>query len=62
MVRKKFKKAEMYAMNNRLLAMLQTKLFKHVKADEHILHIVRLFHEQEPLEYLRGLAHYYEMH
>ena len=38
------------------------KLLKYVKADERILNIVRLFHEKEPLEYLRGLAHTHEMH
>ena len=38
------------------------KLLKYVKVDERIFNIVRLFHEKEPLEYLRGLAHNLELH
>ena len=38
------------------------KLLKYVKTDERILRIVRQFHEKEPLEYLRGLAHNHNMH
>ena len=40
----------------------QKLLKKYVKADERIFHIVRLFHEKEPLEYLHGLAYNHEMH
>ena len=38
------------------------KLLKHVRSDERILNIVHRFHETEPVEYLRGLAHNYDMY
>ena len=38
------------------------KLLKYVKANERILHIVRLFHVKKTLKYLRGFAHNDEMH
>ena len=38
------------------------KLQKYLRADERIWNIVSKFAEIEPLEYLRGLAHNYEMH
>ena len=36
------------------------KLLKYVRADERILRIVNQFHQRDPVEYMRGLAHNYE--
>lgn len=38
------------------------KLLKYIKADERILNIAKQFDSRAPLEYLRGLAHNYELH
>ena len=38
------------------------KLLKYVRTNERILRIVRSFNEKEPLEYLRSLAHNYDLH
>jgi len=37
------------------------KLLKYIKADERILNIVKQFGSWPPLEYLRGLAHNYDI-
>jgi len=37
------------------------KLLKYIKADERVLNIVKQFDSLAPLEYLRGLAHNYDI-